>query len=70
MTLPRKAGRRHMTVKFTVQIEREGEGFVAYSADVAGTEAVIAGYGADPYEALGDLVDQFREADLYRPESE
>jgi hypothetical protein len=68
-----------MAVKFTVKIQRvrlcllpyrDGVVFAASSDDATGDGTVIEGHGNDPYEALHDLVNKFREVDLYRPESE
>ena len=68
-----------MTVTFTVKIQRvrlcllpyrDDVVFAASSDDATGAGTTIEGHGNDPYEALHDLVNKFREADLYRPESQ
>jgi hypothetical protein len=65
--------RRNMAVKFTVEIIREnGEkdtgNFIASSADASGSDVIFAGHGETPYEALHDLINEFENAELYRPD--
>jgi hypothetical protein len=55
-------------IKFTVEIVQQGQDFIASSEDASGGDHVFQGVGLDPYEALYDLVSEFREADLYRPD--
>ena len=61
-----------MAVVFTVKIVNEGDdmprNFVASSADASGTDTIFAGHGKDPYEALHDLINEFEDAELYRPD--
>ena len=61
-----------MAVKLTIEIIREGENdtgtFFAFSGDASGSDVIFAGHGEDPYEALHDLIDEFENADLYKPD--
>ena len=62
-----------MAIKFIVEIIREnGEKdvgiFVASSSDASGSDVIFAGQGETPYEALHDLIDEFENAELYRPD--
>ena len=62
-----------MAVKFTVEIIREnGEedtgNFIASSEDASGTDVVFLGHGETPYKALHDLINEFENAELYRPD--
>lgn len=57
-----------MTVKFSVQIERENDFFLASSDDACGGDTIIVGCGTDPYEALHDLVAELEQAEVYRPD--
>lgn len=62
-----------MAVKFTVEIIREnGEKdtgiFTASSNDASGSDVIFAGHGDTPYKALYDLIDEFENAELYRPD--
>lgn len=61
-----------MAVTFTVEIIREGEDdtgiFCASSNDASGSDVIFAGYGSDPYKALHSLIDEFEDAELYRPD--
>jgi len=62
-----------MTVKFNIEIIREdGENdtgiFIASSADASGSDVIFAGHGETPYEALHDLINEFENAELYRPD--
>ena len=59
-----------MAVIFTVKIVSEGDecGFIASSADASGSDVIFAGHGKTPYEALRDLIDEFEDAELYRPD--
>jgi len=61
-----------MAVTFTVKIIREGEDdagtFLASSSDASGSDVLFAGHGETPYQALHDLIDEFEDAGLYRPD--
>ena len=61
-----------MAVEFKVKIVREGKEdsgmFIASSNDVSGTDVIFAGHGETPYEALHDLINEFEDAELYRPD--
>ena len=62
-----------MAVKFTIEIIREnGEAdigrFQASSSDASGSDVIFAGHGKTPYKALHDLINEFENAELYRPD--
>lgn len=61
-----------MAVKFTVEIIRENDDdtgiFLASSDDASGSDVVFIGNGETPYEALHDLINEFEQAELYRPD--
>lgn len=58
-----------MAVKFTVEIVRENDGvFMASSNDASGSDVIFIGHGETPYEALHDLINEFENAELYRPD--
>jgi len=66
-------GGTRMAVKFTVEIIREnGEedisDFIASSRDASGSDVIFMGHGKTPYEALCDLIAEFENAELYRPD--
>lgn len=49
--------------------ERDDEfAFCASSDAGTGGETLYAGYGADPYLALHNLINNFTEAELFRPD--
>lgn len=62
-----------MAIEFHVKIIRDDNApsdlcFEASSEDAAGTGHIFAGHGGNPYDALSDLIDNFRDAELYRPD--
>lgn len=61
-----------MAVNFTVEIVRENDDdtgvFLASSKDASGTDVIFVGHGETPYEALHDLISEFEDAELYRPD--
>lgn len=60
-----------MAVTFTVTIIRENDDtgvFCASSNDASGSDVIFMGYGNTPYEALYKLIDEFENAELYRPD--
>lgn len=62
-----------MAVEFTIEIIREnGEEdtglFCASTDDASGSDVIFAGHGETPYEALHDLINEFENAGLYRPD--
>ncbi|MFA5323203.1 MAG: hypothetical protein WC373_11075 [Smithella sp.] len=42
--------------------------FTAMSEDAGGGDVIFVGKGYDPYLALHDLINKFKEAELYRPD--
>ena len=60
-----------MSVKFTVEIERENDndtGTFLASSDGAAGDVIFIGNGETPYGALHDLINEFENAELYMPD--
>jgi hypothetical protein len=57
-----------MMVKLEITITQDKESPEYYCASAWVGDGICAGYGKDPFEALEDLIGEFREQEVWRPD--